>query len=119
MEVPEDKVKRRSFSYVTWQVAEDIVYFLAPMLLADTLGRGLKPLLMDPEDIRGPWECLWHKVGTVTPAYCDSGCLGHKNVQIGHFTVKTMKILYTDVPFQPSLNLFNLIFSDFEYDWNR
>ena len=62
------KVKRRSLSDVAWQVAEDIAYFLAPMLLADTLAQGLKPLLMDPKDLRGPWECLWHKVGTATPA---------------------------------------------------
>ena len=55
-------VKRRGPLQAIWATAENYVYFLAPMVLADRAALGLKPLLMDPSDLRGPWECLWHKV---------------------------------------------------------
>ena len=55
-------VKRRGPLQAIWATAENYVYFLAPMVLADRAALGLKPLLMDPTDLRGPWECLWHKV---------------------------------------------------------
>ena len=61
-------MKRRGLLYTTWEMAENLVYFLAPMVLADRAAQGLKPFLMDPEDMRGPWECLWHKVSTGTSA---------------------------------------------------
>lgn len=64
---------KRGFLYTSWEMAENIVYFLAPMMLADRAAQGLKPFLMDPEDMRGPWECLWHKIldmiGTDDPYY--------------------------------------------------
>ena len=54
-------------------MAENFVYFLAPMVLADRAAQGLKPFLMDPEDLRGPWECLWHKVSyTVVSAHYET-----------------------------------------------
>ena len=55
-------VKRRGPLQAIWATAENYVYFLAPMVLADRAALGLKPLLMEPTDLRGPWECLWHKV---------------------------------------------------------
>ena len=67
MEQPEEKVRqqrRRGPAQAAWAMAENLVYFLAPMVLADRAAQGLKPLLMEPEDLRGPWECLWHKVST-------------------------------------------------------
>ena len=58
----DDGVKRRGPMQAAWAQAENFVYFLAPMVLADRAALGLKPFLMDPTDLRGPWECLWHKV---------------------------------------------------------
>ena len=62
MEQTEESIKRRGPAQAAWAMAENLVYFLAPMVLADRAAQGLRPLLMDPEDLRGPWECLWHKV---------------------------------------------------------
>ena len=77
-------MKRRGLLYTAWKIAENVVYFLAPMVLADKVAQGfLKPLLMDAEDMRGPWECMWHKVSTVK----SGGCLrlpNEHNCYIGH-----------------------------------
>ena len=62
MEQTEESMKRRGPLQAAWAMAENLVYFLAPMVLADRAALGLKPFLMAPEDLRGPWECLWHKV---------------------------------------------------------
>ena len=65
MEAPEKRNRRRGAFEVLCKTAEDIASWFLPFVVADGVAQGVRTLLMEPTDLRGPWEGLWHKVGNL------------------------------------------------------
>ena len=65
MEAPEkgNRRRRRGAFEVLGKTAEDIASWFLPFVIVDGIAQGTRTLFMEPTDLRGPWECLWHKVG--------------------------------------------------------
>ena len=63
MEASEKMARHRSLFEICSKTAVDIVSWLLPFVVLDRAVQCLRTFLMEPIDPRGPWECLWHKVG--------------------------------------------------------
>ena len=65
MEAPGKRMRRRGAFEVLCKTAEDIASWLLPFVMVDGVAQGTRALWMESTDLRGPWECLWHKVGSL------------------------------------------------------
>ena len=63
MEATEKRDRRRGAFEVLCKTAEDIASWFLPFVMVDGVAQSMRAFLMESTDLRGPWECLWHKVG--------------------------------------------------------